>query len=151
NGQTEFGEQCDQGSDNGDSSCCSGDCTLRSSGELCRQARSTSCDAAETCDGIHATCPAGSFADSQTGCGLQHPSTIKDHCEAGQCVRGIPVCSAMAGQRCVATRDLFPCRTLRARPTRSIDARANIDRQNFPGPAKLAAEAFEAVPTTGSS
>jgi hypothetical protein len=52
------GEACDQGAANGTAtSCCTGTCTLRSAGEVCRVAVGM-CDVAEACDGVAATCPA---------------------------------------------------------------------------------------------
>ena len=147
NGALEFGEQCDQGSANGaPSSCCTRDCHLRPSGAVCRPARSTLCDTAETCDGIHDACPPDAFAGPDTGCVLEDPCTIKDHCQDGLCVSGIQICSALVGQPCVASSDLFPCRTLGKQPARIIGVRANIDRTNRRGVGRLAALAFEAAP-----
>ena len=55
---TDLGEACDQGIANGTpESCCTATCTLRMSGEVCRPAAGP-CDAAESCDGASADCPA---------------------------------------------------------------------------------------------
>src|SRR5262245_54089986 len=55
NGVLDAGEACDPGI--AGSTCCYTSCTLKPSGAICRQSVDA-CDAAETCDGIVATCPA---------------------------------------------------------------------------------------------
>ena len=60
-GLPDLGEECDLGAANGaPDSCCTSDCHLRASGEVCRAAAGA-CDAAETCDGLVPTCPPDPF------------------------------------------------------------------------------------------
>lgn len=58
NGTLESGEQCDQGSRNGEAdSCCTAECLFRPAGNTCRAA-AAACDSTETCSGLSAECPA---------------------------------------------------------------------------------------------
>ena len=52
----DVGEECDDGNTN-DGDCCSSSCQFESRVTICR-ARAGSCDVAETCTGLSATCPA---------------------------------------------------------------------------------------------
>ena len=62
------GEVCDLGSANGTQGvCCDFDCSLRGSGEVCRDATDL-CDHAETCNGSSTTCPADTAAPVGTLC-----------------------------------------------------------------------------------
>jgi hypothetical protein len=54
---TDLGEACDQGIANGTPESCCTATTLRMPGEVCRPAAGP-CDAAESCDGASAVCPA---------------------------------------------------------------------------------------------
>jgi len=127
-GIVELAEECDQGAENGEaSSCCNRDCTLRTSGSVCRAARDI-CDVAEMCDGRAGACPPDAFASSDTPCtpALEDPCTIKDHCEGGSCVPGIPVCGAVAAQSC--TPPLPGARCGKAGLRSSIDVLATVKR-----------------------
>src|SRR5438552_2524852 len=56
-GLPDLGEECDLGAANGaPDTCCTSDCHLRASGEVCRAAAGA-CDAAETCNGLVPLCP----------------------------------------------------------------------------------------------
>jgi hypothetical protein len=61
------GEACDLGPANGSGNCCTSDCKLAPAGSVCRQS-TNACDAAETCTGQSAECPADAFAPAGTVC-----------------------------------------------------------------------------------
>ena len=65
NGVVDAGEDCDGGS--GGSACCAADCTFQPPTTVCR-ASSGSCDAAESCSGTSASCPADAFQPASTVC-----------------------------------------------------------------------------------
>jgi cysteine-rich repeat protein len=68
NGIVDPGEQCDLGASNGSSSsCCTATCQYRAAGQTCRPADGV-CDAAETCTGSNASCPADAKLDTTTTC-----------------------------------------------------------------------------------
>src|SRR6185369_1995753 len=56
NGQHDPGEQCDQGAQNGNGSCCTTACTFAVVGTQCRAA-DNDCDIPELCSGADAVCP----------------------------------------------------------------------------------------------
>lgn len=67
-GVIDTGEECDEGSNNGQPGfCCSSSCTLVSAGTLCRAATG-SCDAAESCDGTSAACPVDAYLGTEIVC-----------------------------------------------------------------------------------
>src|SRR5262245_3178114 len=115
-------------------------CTNRPAGYVCRLSQDSVCDPAEACNGMDTACPPDHFADDTQACVLNDPCTTKDHCHDGQCVAGIQICGAIAGQLCVASRDVFPCS--RTGPQSRIDVRATVDRANLKGRAKFTAVAF---------
>jgi len=105
NGRLDRGEECDVGFDFFDQdTCCNSDCTLqpgcqcgttepccdaqgqlRSTTTVCRSAAHSTCDTAETCDGVNGQCPTDLFAiagDSCTG------TTVTGLTESGKCFKG---------------------------------------------------------------
>jgi hypothetical protein len=79
-------EACDAGANNGmPGYCCTGSCTFVSSSTECRAAAGE-CDAAETCTGSNALCPADVFQPLSTVCTTAPPNAA-NHCNGlGNCV-----------------------------------------------------------------
>src|SRR5262249_17504192 len=81
NGIVDPGEECDSGP----GSCCTEDCRLRAGGAVCRPSTG-SCDMAETCDGLGATCPADVLAAAGTPCPTSEICSSSATCDgAGTC------------------------------------------------------------------
>ena len=80
-------EECDEAAANGTSgSCCTATCTFRASSQVCRPA-ADECDAAETCSGASATCPADDFVTAGVGCTDDGNVCTDDACNgAGLCI-----------------------------------------------------------------
>jgi PKD repeat protein len=72
NGQVDAGEACDGGG------CCTAGCQIAPAATVCRAATGT-CDVAETCSGIAASCPADAFAAEETTC------SVGAVCHSGVC------------------------------------------------------------------
>src|SRR5262249_25686171 len=66
NGVVNAGEQCDDGNTT-DGDCCDHNCHFEAAGTVCRLS-TAACDAAETCTGASATCPADALSPSGTVC-----------------------------------------------------------------------------------
>jgi uncharacterized repeat protein (TIGR01451 family) len=79
-------EECDVPGENGaSSSCCTASCQFRAGGQECRPAVDE-CDAAETCSGSAATCPADGFVGAGIGCPDDGNVCTDDECDgAGGC------------------------------------------------------------------
>jgi len=114
-------EACDEGDGvNGTpGSCCAADCRLET-GRACHPGGGP-CDPAESCDGIHAACPADALAPDGLECDDDDACTTDDRCAAGACL-GSPLaadacddangctadrCDALAG--CVHDATAAPC------------------------------------------
>lgn len=100
NGIVESGEDCDPGQGNtspccdsstckltsgavcdpSSSSCCTQQCGFAPSGQVCRAAKSTQCDVAETCTGNSSSCPADVTMPNGMSCGSNGLA-----CASGQC------------------------------------------------------------------
>ena len=96
NGVLEAGEDCDDGNlAAGD--CCSSTCTIEPASTVCRAAAGT-CDAAETCTGSSATCPADAPQPNGTSCDDGNACTSDESCQGGACTGGsvatCPLCEA---------------------------------------------------------
>lgn len=104
-GVVQSGEQCDAGPSS--SACCDATCHLLPAGTVCRPATSA-CDAAETCDGKSASCPADATMPDGTVCGSGVPPCVDARCQAGQCERTQqPATCAIAGT-CFANGTVDP-------------------------------------------
>jgi hypothetical protein len=80
------GEQCDPGS-NGGGPCCTSECRFAPTSVVCRPAAGV-CDAAETCTGTAAACPADRFLPATTTC-----RAASDGCDAAETCSGTsPTC-----------------------------------------------------------
>jgi cysteine-rich repeat protein len=79
NSVLEANEECDDGNTaNGD--CCSSTCQFESSSTVCRPSM-FDCDAAETCTGSSATCPADIVSPAGTSCTADANACTRDRCD----------------------------------------------------------------------
>lgn len=62
-----------------------GHCALLPANQLCRAARSASCDTEERCDGVSPECPADEMADAGTPCSDGNACSLGDSCSGGYC------------------------------------------------------------------
>jgi hypothetical protein len=91
NGVVDGGEPCDKGVAN--SACCSATCSLEAASTVCRAAAGA-CDAAESCTGANASCPADGFQPATAVC-----RAATDLCDAAEsCTGTSAVCPADALQ-----------------------------------------------------
>jgi len=138
-------EQCD-GNDLGGSTCCSLSCTVATAGTPCRATAGT-CDVAESCDGVAATCPADQFAGAGTSC-----RAVQGSCDVAEVCTGSgaacpPDLHLAAGTSCRAS--LGPCDL---EETCNGGAQCPNDARVPSGtPCRAAADACDAVETCNGS
>ncbi|CAK7272041.1 hypothetical protein SEPCBS119000_004914 [Sporothrix epigloea] len=127
NGIVEEGEECDCGGTEGCGSntccdpntckftanalcdpsndeCCTSTCQLAGSDVVCRPSTG-SCDPAETCSGISATCPADATLPDGTTCGLSGAGLA---CASGQCTSRDLQCKTLMGSMTTGN-DTYAC------------------------------------------
>ncbi len=126
NGVVEGSEACDDGNTvNGD--CCSSVCQFESTSTVCRSAAGE-CDAAETCTGASATCPADIKKPSGTACTDDSNPCSLDQCDGSNATCQHPAgnagatCRASAGvcdvaETCTGTSTSCPIDTFRSAST----------------------------------
>jgi hypothetical protein len=100
-----FGEQCDEGANNGlSTSCCTSTCQLRAGGQVCRPAAGV-CDIQETCTGSAGACPADGFHAAGFTCRAaagvcdvaESCTGTSANCPADGFLNGSTVCRSSAG------------------------------------------------------
>lgn len=136
NGTTEFGEDCDDGVDNGTaSSCCLMGCSFRAADEVCGaasgacdlddtcdgagtcvanvepattecRASAGDCDVAENCNGTDPTCPSDAF----------EPSTVECRASAGMC----DIAESCTGSDADCPADAFEAATVECRASTGL-------------------------------